>query len=438
LTGAGPLTSFGFMNRTTSIQRGLAALLLAAGLLLLVGGCSKSGESKESAEANVQRLQALPYAGSSPVSRDEPHGVIVHDLARSCPGCNLYTIYSLGTAELIDAAGKVIRTWSQSGEIWMHSELLANGDLLVVGAGSVIDPGNGQNTYIDDATRFVRRYDWNGKALWKRSYPAHHDIEVTPDGKLLLLGLEYRLIPQFDPNIPVRDEQLLLLEPDGSFIQSYSLTEAIGRNNRALPLKRLPPTEEAGRRFTDLLHANSAEWMHVEDLEGTHPPLYDPANVLVCLRHQDRVALFNWETREVVWSWGHDILSAPHDARMLANGNILIFDNGLREERSRVVEMDPRRGEIVWQYVADPPGSFFSISKGSAQRLPNGNTLAVESDKGRAIEVTPAGEIVWEFVCPHYVSPGNRAAIVHMDRFPVSFVEGLLARPEEPGAKPGR
>jgi hypothetical protein len=416
------------MKTTTRVYRGLAGLLLAAGLLL-IGGCGKSEQSKESAEANVQRLRALPYAGSSPVDRDEPHGVILHDVERSCPGYNLYTIYALGTTELMDAAGEVVRSWSQPGETWMHSELLSNGDLLVVGAGSVVDPGNGQNSHIDDATRFVRRFDWNGKPLWKRSYPAHHDIEVTPAGKLLLLGLEYRLIPQFDPNLPVRDELLVLLEPDGSFLQSYSLTEAIGRNNRAFPLKRLPPVEESGRRFTDLLHANSAECMHVKGLEGTHPPLYDPANILVCLRHQDRVALFNWETRKVVWSWGHDELSAPHDARMLANGNILIFDNGLREERSRVVEMDPRQDKIVWQYVADPPGSFFSISKGSAQRLPNGNTLAVESDKGRAFEVTPAGEIVWEFVCPHYVSPGYRASIVHMDRFSVVFVESLLAQP---------
>ena len=78
--------------------------------------------------------------------------------------------------------------------------------------------------------------------------------------------------------------------------------------------------------------------------------------------------------------------------------------------------------------MADPPSSFYTLSKGSAQRLPNGNTLAVESDRGRAIEVTPAGDIVWQFVCPHYVSPGNRAAIVHMERFPVAFVDDLMTR----------
>ena len=44
---------------------------------------------------------------------------------------------------------------------------------------------------------------------------------------------------------------------------------------------------------------------------------------------------------------------------------------------------------------------FYSHFKGAAQRLPNGNTLITESTRGRAVEVTPAGEIVWEFYNPH-------------------------------------
>ena len=44
--------------------------------------------------------------------------------------------------------------------------------------------------------------------------------------------------------------------------------------------------------------------------------------------------------------------------------------------------------------------SFFTEGRGSAQRLPNGNTLACEAERGRAIEVTPDGEIVWEFLNP--------------------------------------
>ncbi|MFH1843353.1 MAG: arylsulfotransferase family protein [bacterium] len=415
-------------QQPTPQHLGLPLLFLAGMFLLLGAGCSKSvgrDNAADTPKPNVQRLQSLPYAGSTPAKPDDPDGVIAHDAERSCPGYNLYTIYALGTAELIDADGNVIRSWSAQGEIWMHCELLPEGDLLVVGAGTPVAGSPGQDAHLDDATRFVKRYDWNGERRWRKSHLGHHDVEVTPDGKILLLALEYRHFPQFDPRNAVRDDILLLLEPDGSSSESYSLMEAVGRNNRAFPLYRLDPTEESGNRFIDLLHANSVEWMRA-DLAGSHP-LYDPANVLVCFRHQNRVALFNWRERQVVWSWGHDELYGPHDAQLLASGNLLVFDNGLSEQRSRIVEMDPRTGKVVWQYVATPPGSFYTLSKGSAQRLPNGNTLAAESDKGRALEVTPAGEKVWEFVCPHFVDQGNRAAIVHIKRYPEAFLAEILA-----------
>jgi hypothetical protein len=35
--------------------------------------------------------------------------------------------------------------------------------------------------------------------------------------------------------------------------------------------------------------------------------------------------------------------------------------------------------------------------------MENGNTLIVVSNEGRAIEVTPDGEIVWEYINPHTI-----------------------------------
>ncbi|MDP7572121.1 MAG: hypothetical protein QF391_11005, partial [Myxococcota bacterium] len=92
---------------------------------------------------------------------------------------------------------------------------------------------------------------------------------------------------------------------------------------------------------------------------------------------------------------------------------------------------------IVWEYSPDPSEGFFTASKGSIQRLENGNTLLAESDRGRAIEVTPRGEIVWEFVCPHESSPGRRAAIVRMKRLPPAYVEAIVAARAADGPPPG-
>jgi hypothetical protein len=57
--------------------------------------------------------------------------------------------------------------------------------------------------------------------------------------------------------------------------------------------------------------------------------------------------------------------------------------------------------------------------------LPNGNTLITESDGGRLVEVTPKGEIAWEFLNPvraetnqertAVLSPGTRVDSAILD-----------------------
>ncbi|MBI1313757.1 hypothetical protein GC176_20895 [bacterium] len=51
-------------------------------------------------------------------------------------------------------------------------------------------------------------------------------------------------------------------------------------------------------------------------------------------------------------------------------------------------------------YSEGPNGNFYAPIISSVQRLPNGNTLIDEGTTGRAFEVTPAGDIVWEYVNP--------------------------------------
>ena len=107
------------------------------------------------------------------------------------------------------------------------------------------------------------------------------------------------------------------------------------------------------------------------------------------------------------------MLEHQHHPSVLPNGNILIFDNGHRRKFSRILELDPRSEEIVWQYQADPPEGFYSESRGAAQALPNGNVLITDSDHGRAFEITRSGEVVWEFWNPDLSSDGQRRATIY-------------------------
>ena len=174
----------------------------------------------------------------------------------------------------------------------------------------------------------------------------------------------------------------------------------------------------------DLFHANSVEWMSQPHLEAENA-IYDRGNVLVSLRHQDAVVIIDWEERRLVWMWGRGELSGPHDATVLENGNILIFDNGVRRRWTRIVELDPIEKRIVWEYKAPNPKDFFTASKGSSQRLPNGNTLITNSDHGQAFEVTTEGDIVWDYLNPHLRGDDSRVALVRTKRYSREFIEGI-------------
>jgi hypothetical protein len=97
-----------------------------------------------------------------------------------------------------------------------------------------------------------------------------------------------------------------------------------------------------------------------------------------------------------------------------AGGNALGHWPNKFRHFSRVLEIDPRTLEIVWEYKQPKPSEdlnddgairgnekfFFSNIMGAAQRLPNGNTFITEADTGRLFEVTIKGKVVWEYVPP--------------------------------------
>ena len=373
---------------------------------------SDSVEPSAEAAAELERLRALGYVDYSPEpAAPEDSGVTVHDERRSYPGYNLYTVRPLGRTELIDASGNVLNAWSEQGaEFWSRSLLLDNGDLLVVGAKL--------------PERYILRFSWadNG-LLWRYPAEAHHDIRPAPDGRLVTLTMKNRELPEIDPSTPVRDNALTFFDPGADEVESLSLYDVIAASSDVLTLQQVSSKKD----LVDLIHANSLRFMAHPQLEPRHP-MYAPGNILVCMRNQDSIALLDPARRKLVWAWGQGELEGPHDATMLDDGNILIFDNGVRRKWSRVVEVDPLSGQIVWEYRAGEPSEFFTASRGGAQRLPNGNTLITESNEGHAFEVTPAGEIVWEYFVPHLDAKGHRATIIRLYRHEAGFVEPLLAR----------
>jgi hypothetical protein len=335
----------------------------------------------------------------------------------SAPGYSLFANRNLCSAALIDNAGAIKNFWRQEDcSHWGNAELLDTGDLIVTGTSG----GRGAESECVSQSRFVAKLSWQGELVWKRAYPAHHDVERTPSGQLLTLRTDQRMLPEVDPSAPVCDHSIALLDGDGRELERTSLYDVLTSAPELVRLQR-------GRGRGDLIHANSIEWIR-PPAQAPSSPLYADSNVLFCTRHQDLIGIVDWKTKRLLWAWGPGEISGPHDATLLANGHILLFDNGISRQWSRVIEVDPLSRRIVWEYKAPVPEDFFTLSRGSSQRLANGNTLIAQSDSGRAFEVTPRGEIVWEFRNPFLNAKGERATIVRIKRYPTELVDAIVRR----------
>jgi hypothetical protein len=386
-----------------------------------MAACTDGAREEQPRGANVgsdevARLQALGYVDVVEGQPPESTGVRVHDASRVEPGLTHFTTAFNCTAQLVTATGETVRSWTHEPCTgWSNTVLLPSGEMLVVQRykrrGHALRGG-------------LMKLSLDGSPLWEVDVPVHHDAEPMAGGRITALTHRWRVLPWIDARIPVDDHFITILGPTGQVLEEASIADllrtaptvfaflpiASKRVNRNGPANAGAPAEEI-----DLLHANSVAWMRHPDL-ATESALYAPTNVMVSLRHQNTIAIFDWTEKRLVWAWGQGHVMGPHDATPLRSGNFLIFDNGLGRGWSRVIELDPRSREIVWEYKADPPEGFYTLARGSAQRLANGNTLIAESDKGRIFEVTPAGEIVWSFVNPGRTRKGQTMAVVRARR----------------------
>jgi len=253
-----------------------------------------------------------------------------------------------------------------------------------------------------------------------------HDLELREDGTRLLMGKENVFVdvsdsvpPPDDPEKAVIDCLLQEQDAAGNVTWFWRATEHI------------PPTWcshcnwEAS--LIDAYHHNAFE----TQADG---------NILLCLRNMDLVVLIDKQTGGIVWHLGgpesdfeftepHGAFAQQHDAHLLPDDRILIYDNATGSEPlvSRGVEyqlnFEAGTASLVQEWP-HPEGSFAS-SQGSIQRLEDGGTLigwgnALSSvlGGGSASEFAPDGTLRGTV----YYPSGNvsyRARKVPMDALPL-------------------
>ena len=366
-------------------------------------GCRVESEPEvapatDSADEDLTSLVALPYLSWSESEADpEQLGVTVWDEERAWPGINLFT-NDVNEAYLMDMAGRRLHTWRLPEEFTHceHFELLAGGHIAAVCVG-----------------QGLVKLDRESNVVWELRKPFHHDLEVQADGsfRVPIVGRWRRYQGR-----KVGFDGVAHVSPEGEMLSRWRTW------NRLETLQALHEPSHLDEAYAGELPKKSFDYYHLNTVEilpdtplGRRDPRFRAGNLLVCLRNVHLILIVDQATDEVTWSWGPGELSFPHMPTMLESGNILVFDNGVDSGNSRILEIEPLSGEIVWLFEGDPPESFFSKRRGSNQRLPNGNTLICQSEEGRVFEVDAAGELVWEFWNPE-IRDGRRKRIYRFMR----------------------
>jgi len=361
--------------------RTLSGALLSCALLFACGDAEEEPTlgSGGSATPPPDALAAVGYVGADEGADRDVHGVTVHDPARTQPGLTLYGDEHRGRVVALDLDGDLVREWRAP-----------ESDRVELGV-----PLPGGRTALLATDLSVSVVEADSAVVWRTPLSGHHDLWPLADGGLLVPVHTER----DHQGRRVRFDAIARLDAEGEVVERldlYELRDALARLHDASPLDE--PQAEASDTVYDYYHLNTVTVVPADSA-------WCPGAWLLCLRNVDLVLALDPVTREVLWSYGPGELEAPHHPTITPQGRVLIFDNGRRRGWSRVVEVAPETGEVVWEYRAE---GFFSDVRGAAQRLANGNTLITESERGRVFEVTREGEVVWEWWNPAFDHRGRR------------------------------
>lgn len=134
-----------------------------------------------------------------------------------------------------------------------------------------------------------------------------------------------------------------------------------------------------------LYDTNSVDWTHSNAIE-----LDVDGHILLSSRQFNEITKINRNDSSIIWRLGGNKnqfsfindsfqFKMQHDIRRLPNGNITLFDNGIKSPfhpaiaKEYKIDETLKTAELVWNYTYD--STRYSKSRGNVQRLASGQTM---------------------------------------------------------------
>lgn len=330
---------------------------------------------------------------------------------------------------------------------------------------TLLDPLNS----FDTATAIA--YDSIGRIRWYRVFPGYFsaDIKMQHNGHFtaaLSIAGGSMVVPgnytEFTPDgnvvkgytVPVGDPDTHDFWLTGDSINGYTshmwgytaprtidLTSLGGIANAEVfghTMFRLAPNGQPEFAWTTWNYFSIADWIEPTCCSPAgdydHPNVLDFApdsNYVMSFRNFGAIDKVDRYTGKIIWQIGgrqstFTILNDPlgffsgqHNPHFLPNGDLMVYDNGLRHtpQHTRAVEyaIDEvhKTATMVWEY--EPQPMVFTSFIGSSQRLSNGNTLVGFGAAGQLDEVDNLNTLVAR---AFFTSGGKRSLFYRAFRLP--------------------
>ena len=369
-------------------------------------------------------------------------------------GYTLFNSFNSPTTYLIDNCGTKVYEWtSNNGGPAAAVYLLENGNLL--------------RTYRPDSTYFsfggsgggIEILDSSSLVIWQYevnsdSTLSHHDLEVLPNGNILILAIEFIPVQEADAfgSLVTADrysEMILEIDPTTDQIvwewHAWDhLIQDIDTNlNNYGIISDNPGRININYGFKedgsdpDWLHANSIDYNPDLDQIMINSPTF---NEFWIIDHNSTTAEatnnnggFSDKGGDILYRWGNphaynrgdstnQIFEFQHDAHWIPSGfpdegKIMIFNNGQQREYSSIDIIEPpldtnnfnnysltnndpyNPQNLFWTY--SDSANFYSTKISGAQQLENGNVLICSGNQGRIFEIEyQTDSVVWDYIIP--------------------------------------
>jgi len=331
-------------------------------------------------------------------ARREP-GYMIVSLGRDTRAISWKTDFEVLVA--LNRDGQVVWFWRSEYSL-MDVKYTARGTLLVVTTDGCIQEINAKGEVVRKWWTPGRNPEQGEGAIKVDSLYFHHAVRELPNGNLAALSISYRDFDDYPLNEMATEagkrrvvgDTLLEFQPDGEIVSEFHFLDILDPYRVGYGLDAPFWTKAE-------VVPGGADWSHANGL--VHDPSDD--SFIITVRHQDCAIKLDRQTGALKWilgtpdgwraPWSDKLLKPigdiawhwhPHDPSILADGSIMLFDNGESgafppepkpdinscSSRAVIYKVDPAAGTVeqAWSFGEREGEAPFSMYISGAYELP--------------------------------------------------------------------